>query len=40
MADTNPIITSVDDYSAGKLIEKVPDVTGAEVLNYFSFDTE
>ena len=40
MSDTNPIYTSADDYSSGKLIEKVPDVTGAEVLNYFSFNLE
>lgn len=38
--DTNFLYTQADDYSSGKLTNKVPNVSGAEFFDEFSISTE
>lgn len=38
--DNNFLYTQADDYATGKLTQKVPDLTGSDVLSYFTFETE
>lgn len=38
--DSNFLYSQADDYSTGKKTEKVPDVTGVQVLDHFDFDLE
>jgi hypothetical protein len=38
--DNNFLYTQADDYSSGKLNNKVPNVSGAEFLDEFTLSTE